>query len=228
MTGKRLGLLSAIFAVAIMTAPAFAAGSLHVTRMTERSDVPGLNFECAYPRIYGMGNESRQEELNVRLREMAASAKAAAELKAKKSSSGSVSGKFGYDVKRDSDGILSLRLASSLTAGKSKCESTGITVDTVNGTDYSLGDLFKSEADYVSMISGDVSRQIVSRGLSGKLLKPFRTIISDESYYLTGDELVIILNGGYFSDNAYPEEFPIKLKSLEGSLKPSMRLGTLK
>jgi hypothetical protein len=228
MTGKRMGIMSAIFAVVFMTTPALAAGSLHVTRMTERSEVPGLTFECAYPRLYGMGNESRQEELNVRLRELAATAKAEAELKAKKSHSVPVSGKFGYEVKRDSDGILSLKLVSSLSAGKSRCETTGITVDTVSGAEYTLSDLFRSDADYVSMLSGEVSRQIADRGLSGKLLKPFRAIDSDESYYLKSDELVIILGGGYFSSDSYPEEFPVKLKSLEGSLKPSMRLGTLK
>lgn len=227
MIGKQLKLASAGLLTAILIMPTLAAGSLHVIRMTDHSDIPGLKYNCAYPRLAGIQDNEQQDQVNVRFKEMAVSAKKSAELAAKRTPGKELSGNYDFSVKRDRSGLLSIKLNETLTgAGQPQIDCSGLTIDTVSGAIYQLGDLFFDNADYVSMISENVGKQISQRGLDKKLLRNFKTIRRNEDYYLTDDELVIILKSNYFPSDMAVQEFPIKLKSLEGSLKPSLRLST--
>jgi hypothetical protein len=227
MRGKRLKLASFGFVAVLLTVPVFAAGSLHVTSMKEQTDIPGLKYSCAYPRLSGIQDSVKQQQLNVRFKEMAMTAKQAAQYAAKKTPGASISGSYDFSVKRNKSGILSMKLTETLTGnGRSETTCKGITVNTVSGTAYQLGDLFFDDADFVSMISDNVQKQISLRGLDKKMPRGFTKIRKSESFYLTNEDLVILLRQSSSPRDMAVQEFTIKLKSLEGSLKPSLRLST--
>ena len=222
MRGKRLMLASIGLMGAVLTTTAFAAGSLHVMRMTDCSSAQGVSYTCAYPRLSGIRNNAGQQRLNVRFREMALTAKLTAEMEARKSPGTAVEGVFDYSVTRNRGGILSIRLSQTLkSAGRASAKNTGVTVSTVSGQSYRLGDLFFDNTDYVTMINERIEKQANQRGLRG-----FRSIRPGEEYYLTDSALVIILRHDGSPGNLAGQEFAIQLQSLEGSLKPSLRLST--
>ena len=227
MRGKRLILASIGLTAAMLTTTAFAAGSLHVTRMTNNSAQPGLNYSCAYPRLAGIQNDAKQQRLNIRFKEMAQTARLSAELEAKMLPGAAAEGGYDFKVTRNAGGILSIKLTDTLKRyGRTQAKSGGVTVDTVSGATYRLGDLFFDKADYVTIISEKIEKQISQRGLDQKLLRDFKGIRSNEEFYLTDDALVIIPKHDYFPEDLAVQEFTIQLKSLEGSLKPSLRLST--
>jgi hypothetical protein len=225
MKGKRLKLASIGFIVVMLTSPALAAGSLRITRVSARSEAPGLTYSYAYPRLAGIQNNLTQQKLNVRFREMALTAKMTAELEAK--TVPGAEGGYGFEVMRNEGGILSIMLSESLTRGVHTATTVGgVTVDTVSGSTYKLKDLFFENADYVSLISDKIEKQISIRGLDKKMVHAFKHIRKSEDYYLTKDDLVIIMGHEYFPEDLAVQKFTITLKSLEGSLKPELRLST--
>ena len=224
MQRKRLKLASIGFAVLMFILPADAAGSLHITKMTEKSTLQGLDYSCSYPRLNGATNSLNQQKLNVRFREMALTAMKAAEYEVKTAQGSSASGSYDYEVKRNAGGILSMKLTDTLTAGgSSRTNLGGVTVDTVTGSTYRLDDLFFDNADYVTMINREVMKQISQKGLQSRL-KDFRSIRKNSEYYLTNDSLVVLAKN--VPEDMAVLEFTVTLKSLEGSLKPELRLST--
>lgn len=227
MTGKRLKLTSFGVIVALLASPVFAAGNLRVTRMTEAELQQSLKYECAYPHVEGIQDSSRQQRINVRMRERARTAKEAAELTARLSPEAGLSGQYDFEVKRNEGGILSIVFVNTLTkSGRTAQQYDSVTLNTVSGETYGLGDLFNQNADYVGMLSERIRRQITQKGLASKLKHPFKNIRISEDYYLTNEDLVILMGQDYFPDESKVQEFHVALKSLEGSLKPSLRLST--
>lgn len=224
MKRKRMKLASIGFALFLFILPANAAGSLHVTKMTEKSTLQGLDYSCSYPRLGGVTDSQNQQRLNVRFREMALTAMKAAEYTVKTSPGMAVSGSYDYEVKRNAGGILSIKLTDTLkTGGSGRINLNGITIDTVKGTSYKLDDLFFDNADYVTVINKEVMKQISQQGLQNRL-KDFKSIRKTSEFYLTGDSLVVLAKN--VPKDMAVLEFTIKLKSLEGSLKPELRLST--
>jgi hypothetical protein len=216
----RIILLAAAIAAAGPAAAAQAAGGLNVARMTQRTDIPGLSYSCVYPRVSGIVSRDGQDRLNVMLRETALSALKAAELEAKKSPGAGVSGGFDFSVERSGAGMLSLRLVSTLRGPAPGTEITGLCADTVTGKVYRLGDIFRDDADYIGMLSEQAAA--ANGRAPGK--DGGRVSISPcDSFYLTRDSLVVIPQAGRGADGA-PREITVRLRSLEGSLKPSLRL----
>lgn len=208
-------------AVILFTVCAGAAGSLHVQKMTMPTPEAGLSYNCAYPRVEGIQNTSNQAILNVRFREKATTARSAAAL-AYREHPGAVTGEFGYDVTRNRDGLLSIRLTSTLArTGQTHVRHEGVTVDTVSGKTYRLGDLFLDKADYTGALREQIEKQTGSAGHTAiAQISPYA------EYYLTDEALVVIAGRPGGADGREIPEYRIPLKSLEGYWKPSLRLGT--
>lgn len=208
-------------AAVLLTVFAGAAGSLHVQKMTLPAPEAGLSYNCAYPRVEGIQNLSRQQMLNVRFQEKALSARSAAAL-AHREHPGQVTGAFSYDVTRNRDGLLSVRLTDTLTrGGETRTRRQGVTVDTVSGQTYRLGDLFMTGADYTGALREQIEKQT-----DNAARKTAAAINPYAEFYLTDDALVVIAGQPGGAAGRETAEYSIPLKSLEGYWKPSLRLGT--
>lgn len=218
---KLLKIAAPGLAAVLLTVFAGAAGSLHVQKMAVPTPEAGLEYSCAYPRVEGIQNSSNQQMLNVRLREKAMTARSAAAL-AYREHSGGVNGSFDFDVTRNRDGLLSIRLTSTLTRdGQTRARREGVTVDTVSGKTCRLGDLFLEKADYTGALREQITKQSGSAGTAATAkISPYA------EFYLTDDALVVIAGRPGGADGREIPEYRIPLQSLEGYWKPSWRLGT--
>lgn len=96
-----------------------------------------------------------------------------------------------YEIKTNERGVLSLTLnylgdfhgAHPVTVVKS------LTTDTETGKDYKLGELFKPDSDYLTILSEKIESQIVIRNIP--LLEEFTGIGPDQDYYVADKSLVI-------------------------------------
>jgi hypothetical protein len=223
MKVKRLKFASLFITVLLLISPANAAGSLNVQSMDGQSNRPYLEYSYSYPRITGLGDSINQQHVNVRLKERAMKAVKSAELASQTATEGlAIKGSFGFNVKRNDGGILSIELNETLTGNSSPVLlREGMNIDTVSGKILKLQDLFKENADYKGLISDIVKKQLKTTGLDKKQLREFKTINNYEEFYLTQNELVILPEPGkYFSQKSGIIEFVISLKSLEDALKP--------
>lgn len=225
MAGKLLKIAAPGVLILMVTVHAGAAGSLHVQRITVPGSEPGLQYSCSYPRVEGIQNEQNQQLLNVKLKEKAQTAQGAAALAYRQYPDKTTTGKFDFEVKRNRDGMLSMKLTSTLTRnGRSTTALTGVSVDTVSGRMYTLGDLFFDGADYTGALQEKIEKQIQSGRQNGRIggtkISPY------EEFYLTDDSLVVILGRPGLAEDRGVQEFAIPLQSLEGYLKPSLRLSS--
>lgn len=184
-------------------------------------NAPGVQLQCAYPRISGIGNAQNQQKLNSSLREQALCAQKQAEYAAK---TAPVQGSFGYKVTRNESGMFSLVSTRILTqSGKTSTVCKGLTVDTANGKSYALRDLFVDHADYVGVLSEQVRAQIREKGL--KQRGSFKQIGAEQDFYLTKTELVLLFpQGTSFHEEYGVQTFNISLQSLDGTLNRNIRI----
>lgn len=99
----------------------------------------------------------------------------------------------------------------------------------VTGEEYKLRDLFKIDADYVSLVSDTVRDEINERIKEGKLpdhfLVPFQTIKDDQDFYLSNHALVVYFQQyEYFPYAAGIQEFPVEFPALRDMLKPDFQM----
>ena len=219
---------SILFAVLLFVQPVSAASSLIVQNVTREVNGPHLKYKCSYPRLTGIGDDKARHKINAQFRERAETARALAELASRRldSTQAMVQGEFSYDVKRNGNGILSVAMNEKLSAGSERSidNRTALTVDTVSGKVLKLGDFFIENADYRSMISSEIKKQISERKLETKLIEPFRQIRFNEEFYLTGDSIAVVFQQyEYFPYECGIQEFKIPLQSLDGILKPDYR-----
>ena len=219
---KRLKTAAIIPAVVLPAWPVSALGAARVERVALPAEAPGLDFSCAYPRVFGIGSETNRQKLNLRLRERAQCAQQSARLAA---ASAPVHGSFDFSVARNSGGILSIVTTNTLTQnGAVRTEKHGVTVSTGNGTLYTLDALFLPGADYIGVLSERVRTQIAAQKLAGKQRKPFTQIERYPEFYLTDRQLVLLVpQSTFFAAECGVLEFRISLQSLDGELRPAFR-----
>lgn len=211
----------------LFVTPASALRSLRVEKISTQQTRPALECRIDYPYISGIVRCKNQQQLNVGFAEQAKIFLAKADYAAK---NGSVKAVMNYRVTRNQDGVLSLVTKRSITAtsgsqGTLQQEAASVTVDTVSGQRLFLSDLFIQNADYVATLSGQIQQKILQSRMKDKSVRKFDKISENQSYYLTGDALVIFFKQGqYFTDDCAVPEFAIPLKSLEGILKPQYSL----
>ncbi|WP_232698147.1 DUF3298 and DUF4163 domain-containing protein [Brevibacillus daliensis] len=97
-----------------------------------------------------------------------------------------------FEIKTNERGIVSLTLSNytySYPMAHGYTILRALTFDIMTGKLYSLPDLFKPSSPYITIISQQVSEQIIKRQIP--LLEPFHSISPNQSYYLADKALVI-------------------------------------
>lgn len=110
-----------------------------------------------------------------------------------KSQTGTLSQMIGqYEIKTNERGILSLTLSNysySIPMAHGFTIVKSLTFDVNTGRVYRLQDLFKSDSNYVEVISKQVYQQLKQRDLP--LLNGFESIQSNQDFYLADKSLVV-------------------------------------
>lgn len=225
---KRLISIFAVFVFCLLYASsALAADKIIITKnqkLYKNGFGYGLNYYCAYPKLMGMDDAKKENELNKSLRAKANYAVKKARDTAKELAKEpetrkiKVTGIYDFKVKRNKGGIVSILFSDYIYSGGSRgiTNHFGVTVNTNTGEVLRLQDLFKEEADYVTALSEIIDRQIEARGLSDILLTEFRSINREQTYYLTEGALVIVFNEyEYFPYSFGAVEFRIPLKAIK-------------
>ena len=224
-------LLPFVLSLAMMSAPTAHVGDITVSSVTERYQQDSVNFTGYYPQFSGIANRDAQHKLNVLMREKAQSAL----IRAKAAGMGLISvegqqqrsaeGLYGYEVKRNNGGVVSLLFTDSLYAGGANGseKKSGLTFASSTGDVYTLEGLFQDGAACYGVIDTEIRRQLKERGLEPQLLEPFEGIGANEVFYVTDTELVIVFQEiTYFPHSMGNVEFAIPLSQLETCLKPEI------
>lgn len=202
--------------------PPASVGDVVISGVAEETALLRLRFSSAIPRITGMPDENAALLLNRRMREMrdSALARAKAQVVTLAPDDGSgrvVEGVFGYEVKRNSGGLVSILLSDYLYSGGANglTVKTGLTFSTSDGQVLRLRDLFKNEATYTSYVNEQIAKQLEGRQLENQLLKAFTGITGEETFYLTDSALVIVIQElDWFPHSMGSVEFSIPFAQL--------------
>jgi inhibitor of cysteine peptidase len=207
---------------------------LVIGTVRERIETATLSFDLQYPEISGLQSSTVQDSMNAFFSSRIADLKQQgyqnekdlAELM-KTAPAGmpqwpsQVATDFYPEYNRN--GFLSVLLEDYVYAGGAHgmTQRTGYTVNLQTGKVYTLKDLFKSDVDYIALLSAEVQKQIGEQGLT--LLTPFTAIKPDQGFYLKGNDLVIFF--AQYEYTAYVAGFPefhIPLASLSQDLAPEV------
>lgn len=186
-----------------------------------------FNFYSSYPKLSGMGNVNKQSEINKFFKSEAKKAVKRARDTAKELAKYTetrnikVTGIYDFKVRRNIGSIVSLLFSDYLYSGGSRgmTITSAVTINTSSGEVYKLKNIFKNNVDYIEILSKIISEQIEARGLSDYLLTEFRSISSQQTFYLTKHSLVIVFNEyEYFPYSLGVMEFRIPLRFLSDLL----------
>ncbi len=148
-----------------------------------------IKNECtdvSYPQVAGLKSENVQNKINVFI------SKQVLDLIPKEGCQIYETIKGTYEVKLNRNGILSIKFdvytfkkhaANGLDVQKS------ITVNLETGKIYQIYDLFKRNSNYRAVITRMIKEQIKERDLP--LIREFKSIGDNESFYLTNNALII-------------------------------------
>lgn len=224
-------ILPFVLSLAVMSAPAVNVGDITISSVTERYQQDSVDFTGYYPQFSGIADRDAQKELNVLMREKAQSAL----IRAKTAGMGLISvegqpqrsaeGLYGYEVKRNDGGVVSLLFTDGLYAGGANGseKKSALTFSSSNGDVYTLEGLFLDGAACYGAINAEIHRQLLERGLEPELLQPFEGIDANEVFYVTDTDLVIVFQEiTYFPHSMGSVEFAIPLSQLEACLKPEI------
>lgn len=164
-----------------------ASFQLPVAIETKTVSFPGTIIY--YPQVTGLTNRSVQNQIN---RDILALVQQIVREQKEIQISGNTEMTGQYEIKTNERGILSLTLSNysytyPMAHGFTIIKS--LTFDVQTGKRYALADLFKPGADYVQVLSREVSEQIQARQLP--LLGEFKAIRPDQEYYLADKVLVL-------------------------------------
>lgn len=195
-----------------------------------RSQSPTLTVDIQYPGIRGMANAQAQESLNALFLGKATacrekglkSEKDEAEVeKAFPDRKMAMQSYFNYSVKRNGNGLVSIVSDDYQFSGGAHGSTlqTSCTFDPATGTVFDIGDLFNENADFITLISDRISKQMKEQD-RGNTLVSFRAIQAKQDYYLENDTLVIYFQQYEYYPYAYGiPEFSIPLSDFGNALK---------
>ncbi len=166
------------------------------------SETEALIQTIQYPVISGLDDASVQTGINSMFKQLADQAvlrgvKNAEELAPARIEYPDMPGQcetyFDYQIKYNQNGILSLVFQEYQYAGGAHGYTiqTAYTLNLETGQQYALRDLFKTDADYVALLSNSVKDQLDARGLTIGLFEPFSQIDPDHSFYLNNNGVVV-------------------------------------
>jgi hypothetical protein len=225
-----LGVCALILAAAgpaYAQAPPANVGDVVISGASEEIVLPQMHFTSSIPRITGMPDQNAALLLNRRMREMkdAALAKAKASVVTLAPGDGPgrvVEGIFGYEVKRNNRGLISILLSDYLYSGGANglTVKTGLTFSAADGRVLRLRDLFKNEATYTNCVNEQIMKQLEERQLEAQLLKAFSGITGEETFYVTESALVIVIQElDWFPHAMGSVEFSIPFDRISMALK---------
>jgi len=158
------------------------------------------NINVEYPQISKLGDEALQTWINSQLYAKAFELRETIGMNMEESKASYFSR---YDVTLEKRDILSIRFAQTYSGPggtRPVYRITAITLNIKSGSEYELRDVFKSEADYRSVLNGLISRKMDSSGK--KLLKEFKGIGRDQGFYLTEDSLAVFYQPGEYTSHS--------------------------
>ncbi len=96
-----------------------------------------------------------------------------------------------FEIKNNQRGILSLSLIGLADFGGAHpmTKVASLTMDTANGENYALYQLFQQGSRYMEIINAEISRQIEQRQIP--LLDGFAGISQNQDYYVSDSVLVV-------------------------------------
>ena len=211
-----------------LTLKSVKENSVIVNTKKEISDDGTLSLNIQYPELQGLDNLEVQNKINSFFAKAASDAKAEGISNEKELSEDEIARQvkveedLNYTTEYNQDGILSVTVLDFQYSGGAHglTIQSSVTFDLKTGEEYKLKDLFKDNTDYVSLVSGEIKKQMDEKGLTQSLLLPFDAIKSDQDFYINNGALVI-----YFQeDDCFPyvfgiQEFPIEPSSLKDSMK---------
>jgi len=210
--------------------------AISVKTVREASEDERIKITLQYPQIDGLSNKTVQNRINSLFKKEAWEARdeglQAVDEFEKEIASGFTGSPnkyetyFDYKLKYNQNGLLSVVLMDYQYTGGAH----GLTVQSSHtlsletGEEYRLKDLMKGSADYVSLISDFVRKEIDTRVKTGGLMEigdpPFEAINEDQDFFLSNDAVVIYFQEyEYFPYAAGIQEFPVDYISLENMLK---------
>lgn len=207
-----------------VTPPISNLGDIAICSVTEKVKEKNLCFTGYYPRFFGIGDNAAQKSLNVQMQELAHVALARTKAAAAQLTTGDrseqqrVEGTFGYEVKRNSNGVVSLLLSDTLYTAKenTKQNKYGITFKVSNGEILKLANLFQNTEEGIHLVDREIEKQLDNRKLKAKLQKATPQIHANQPFYLTDDSLVIIVpEMTWFGREMGTVEFPVSFDTLK-------------
>lgn len=177
--------------------------NITIDTVKESSENDTLKITLQYPVIEGMKSQMLQDEINGIFKELAEKAAQEGKNNALSLTEAAKEVKdwipnqcetyFNYQIKFNQKNILSLVFQNYQYAGGAHGSTvqTSYTINLETGQQYALKDLFREDADYVSLISNEVKQQLEERDLTEALFEPFDQIAADQPYYLSNNGIVV-------------------------------------
>ena len=211
----------------MLATPAASVGSVKISGIQKQLQTDQIQYVGTYPQFTGIQDRDNQIVLNNRMREWqnCAMARAKAAVLTLQNGDGPkrvVEAVYGYEVKRNSGGVVSLLFSDYLYAGGANGIEVkrGLTLSSVTGEEYSLSSLFASNASYQEELDRSIEEQLKDRGLEARLLAPFEGLTGNESFYLTDTHLVIVINElEWFPHDMGAVEFAIPFSDIQMYLR---------
>lgn len=203
--------------------PTSNIGDITVTGQYRLENTERLHYIGCRPVLCGLSNQKAQELLNTELCKEEQEAFARAKAAAVNVTDTPVEASFGYEVKRNSGGLMSLVFYHTLYTGEQAAETRikSLTVSTVTGEKLSMNALFSHKEKGRERLDKLIVRQLTERGLDAKLQRAFSGITGEECFYVTEQALVIVLEENeYFPREMGTVEFAVSLDELSLYWKP--------
>lgn len=169
-----------------------------INTVSKNSETRNLKLSLQYPELSGLKNAEVESRLNSMFAALAKEAGErglqTAEEMAEEQLARGIKAEVYYDyrVEYNQKGIISIVLSDYIYSGGAHglTVQSSYTFDLETGTEYELKDLFKAGTDYVSIISGEVKKQMEERELTG-YVTAFEAIRPDQDFFLSNSGLVV-------------------------------------
>ncbi|MFZ5986513.1 MAG: DUF3298 domain-containing protein [Bacillota bacterium] len=194
-----------------------------VNIMTKKIPSPNHEVVIKYPVVTGLSNPYIQHKINSEIIALVNKLiyEQTSGLKEQGYQNPNVTMQGWYEIKTNERGVLSLSLGNYTFAYPAAHGLTiikSLTFDINTGKVYELEDLFKSESDYVKVLSDIIKTQIKQRDIP--ILGEFEGIRPDQDYYIADKALVVYFQLYEITPYAYGfPYFPISVYDIQNIVR---------
>lgn len=193
--------------------------------ITQKVGKPGQDVVIKYPIVIAMSNPVVEQRINNRILSLVN--KLVAEQGPYDNSKTIING--WYEIKSNERGILSLTVGNytfHYHAAHGMTIIKSLTFNIKDGRAYELSDLFKSESNYVKVLSNLIEKQIQQRNI--QLLGDFKGISPNQDYYIADKCLVIYFQLYEITPYVFGFPFfPISVYEIQDIIKEDGPLGKM-